>query len=258
MSATGMRLPDFIIAGAPRSGTTWLYQLLSRHPGIFMARPVVPEPKFFLVDDLYQRGLTYYSQTWFADARPDQVAGEKSANYLESPAVPGRIAAALPGVKLVFILREPAARCYSNYLWSRKNGLEHEDFETALALEEQREATVAPRWRFARPHAYFSRGVYHELLRRWFEVFDRDQILCLRHEDIRERPADLAERLHRFLGVEPRPQDGTGLGRINESEPAAPPMPAHIRQELRARYAEPNRRLAELLGPEFPVWGEAA
>jgi hypothetical protein len=57
-----LRLPDFIIGGAPRSGTTWLYELLDRHPDVHMAKPLAPEPKFFLRDDEYARGLRYYSQ----------------------------------------------------------------------------------------------------------------------------------------------------------------------------------------------------
>src|SRR5689334_22661946 len=100
-----------------------------------MAKPVKPEPKFFLVDHLYARGLEYYAGTWFAAAGEAQVAGEKSTDYLESAAAAARIARDLPRVKLVFILREPVERAYSNYLWSKMNGLETEDFETALALE---------------------------------------------------------------------------------------------------------------------------
>ena len=87
-----MRLPDFIIAGAPRSGTTWLYSLLERHPDVYVAKPVTPEPKFFLVDSLYERGLEFYSKTWFAPAPSGAMAGEKSTNYLESAPAAERIA----------------------------------------------------------------------------------------------------------------------------------------------------------------------
>src|SRR5258708_10009769 len=80
---TPLRLPDFLIGGAPRSGTTWLYCLLDRHPAVYMAKPVTPEPKFFLVDHLYEKGLPFYS-TWFADAAPRRLTGEKSTDYLES------------------------------------------------------------------------------------------------------------------------------------------------------------------------------
>jgi hypothetical protein len=245
------RLPDFIIAGAPRSGTTWLYHLLELHPQVSMARPVSPEPKFFLVDNIYARGLEYYSSTWFRNAPPDRVVGEKTTNYLESATSAERIAFHLRAVRLVFILRNPAERAYSNYLWSRKNGLETELFPVALAREQTREAELPNELRFARPHAYFSRGLYAELLQPYFGLFPREQILCLRFEDICERPAVLVDRLHRHLGVAPRPVDADALGVINRADPAAPPMAADCRAMLEALYQGPNRRLAALIGEEF-------
>ena len=249
-----MRLPDFIIGGAPRSGTTWLYELLDRHPDVYMAKPVKPEPKFFLVDHLYEKGLQYYADTWFAPAGEWQVAGEKSTDYLESAAAAERIARDLPYVKLVFILREPADRAYSNYLWSRMNGIETEDFQTALRLEAERERTLPEKWKFARPFSYFSRGLYADLLQEYVKRFRREQILILRFEDIEERPSVLAVKLHRFLGVDPRPDDVDGLGVINPSETRGDTLDPQTRRALMARYAESNRRLAAMLGPEYPLW----
>ncbi|MBM4430994.1 MAG: sulfotransferase [Chloroflexi bacterium] len=251
---TEERFPDFIIGGAPRAGTTWLYHLLDRHPEVYMAKPASPEPKFFLVDKVYELGMRHYSRTWFSDIGGARVAGEKSTNYLENAVAAERIHRHLPGVKLVFILREPASRAFSNYLWSRMNGLEHEDFATALALEEQREQELPEHLRYARPHAYFSRGLYADLLQPYFDLFRREHILCLRYEDIVEKPAALAERLHLFLKVEPRPEDSKDLGVINPSEKDGYTMSKEIRRMLWARYAEPNRRLAQFLGPEFEIW----
>jgi len=249
-----VRLPDFIIGGAPRSGTTWLYELLDRHPDVYMAKPVKPEPKFFLVDHLYEKGLQFYSDTWFAQAAEWQLAGEKSTDYLESRAAAERIAHDLPYVKLVFILRDPADRAYSNYLWTRMNGIETEDFETALRLEPERERTLPEKWKFARPFSYFSRGLYADLLAEYFARFRREQMLILRFEDIDQRPAVLADRLHRFLGVAPRPDDVDGLGVINPSENRGETLNAASRRQLMARYADSNRRLAEMLGPDFTLW----
>jgi len=249
-----VRLPDFIIGGAPRSGTTWLYELLDRHPDVYMAKPVKPEPKFFLVDHLYEKGLQFYSDTWFAQAAEWQLAGEKSTDYLESGAAAERIARDLPFVKLVFILRDPADRAYSNYLWTRMNGIETEDFETALRLEAERERTLPEKWKFARPFSYFSRGLYADLLAEYFARFRREQMLILRFEDIDQRPAVLADRLHRFLGVAPRPDDVDGLGVINPSENRGETLNAASRRQLMARYADSNRRLAEMLGPDFALW----
>jgi Sulfotransferase domain len=152
------------------------------------------------------------------------------------------------------MLRNPVDRAYSNYLWSRKNGLETEDFAEALELEGDREKTLTPNLRYARPHAYFSRGLYANLLKPYYDYFPADQILCLRFEDIFEKSRELAVKIHRFLGVEPRPNDPLELGVINESDPTAPVMKPEIQADLQRRYREANLHLALLLGEEF--WPE--
>ena len=248
--------PTFIIAGAPRSGTTWLYELLDRHPDIYMAKPVRPEPKFFLVDELYERGIQYYFDTWFKDADGHAAAGEKSTNYLENPVVAERMHTHLPDVRLIFILREPAHRAYSNWLWSRMNGMETEDFETALAGEEERERTLPAKLRYARPHAYFSRGLYAAMLRPYYDRFPREQILCVKFDDIIRKPGDLAARLHRFVSVAPRAQDAAGLDVVNPSEKRGAEMPREIITRLRERYADAQRDLVALAGAEFADWEE--
>lgn len=249
-----MRLPDFIIGGAPRSGTTWLYELLDRHPDVYMAKPLKPEPKFFLVDNTYAKGLQFYSDTWFAPARADQRAGEKSTDYLESAAAAERIARDLPSTKLIFILREPADRAYSNYLWSTMNGIETEPFATALALEAERERTLPDRWKFARPFSYFSRGLYADLLQPYFARFARERILVVKFEDILARPSELAAQVHRFIGVSERGDDAAGLGIVNPSEKGTQTLDPALKVTLRKRYAEPNLRLAAMLGPAFEPW----
>src|SRR5712675_951197 len=179
-----------------------------------MAKPLAPEPKFFLRDDEYAKGLQHYSDRWFADAAAGKMAGEKSTDYLESADAAARIARDLPQVKLIFILREPVSRAYSNYLWSKMNGLEKEDFATALRLEEQRERELPERWKFTRPFSYFSRGLYADLLVPYFNRFVEHQMLVVRFDDIVDRPRTLAESVHRFVGVTPRPGDVEGLGVI--------------------------------------------
>jgi hypothetical protein len=249
-----VRLPDFIIGGAPRAGTTWLYALLDRHPDVHMAKPLKPEPKFFLRDDEYAKGLEYYSAKWFAGVDASKMAGEKSTDYLESEAAASRIAHDLPHVKLIFLLREPVSRAYSNYLWSKMNGLETEDFGAALGLEAQRERDLPERLKFTRPFSYFSRGLYADLLEPYFNRFVDRQLFVARYEDIAERPAAVAEAAQRFIGITPRPSDVEGLGIINASRRDQAAFSDDVRRELQERYAEPNRRLAALLGPSFPMW----
>jgi len=251
--ATKLRLPDFIIAGAPRSGTTWLYELLGRHPRIRMAEPPRPEPKFFLVDDEYAKGLSYYSNRWFAAIPEDAVAGEKSTNYMESKVAAERIANDLPTVQLIFVLRDPVERAVSNYFWSRRNGLETASLADALTMEADRERAYDVAHRYSRPYSYFSRGLYAGLLAPYFDLLPRDQILVLLLEEISANPSAVASMTHRFLNLEERPLDADGLGTINPSGGDYSEMTA-VATQLRARYAEPNARLSNLLGRSSLPW----
>ena len=254
-AVSALRLPEMIIAGAPRCGTSWLYELADRHPRVEMARPRNPEPKFFLDDDIYARGLDYYSNTWFRGIDEHKIAGEKSTNYLENALVAARIAQAIPGVKLVFMLRDPVERAYSNYRWSRMNGLEQEEFECALDLEMAGARPTPDAYRYARPFSYLERGLYARLLVPWLEHFAREQILCLRFEDIAAGARELAASLHRFLGVAPRPEDADELGVVNAAQgDDATPMSTVARSRLEHYYEGPNRELGELLGEEFALW----
>ena len=219
-----------------------------------MAKPLKPEPKFFLRDDEYAKGLEYYSKRWFDGVEPSTIAGEKSTDYLESSAAAARIANDLSHVKMIFLLREPVSRAYSNYLWSKMNGLETEDFATALRLEPQRELDLPERLKFTRPFSYFSRGLYADLLQPYVDRFMDHQLFVARYEDIVDRPATIANVVHRFLGVTPRPADVEGLGVINASARDEQGLPDDVRSELGARYIEPNQRLSAMLGPSFPMW----
>ena len=248
-----LRLPGFLIAGAPRAGTTWLYHLLDRHPGVAMAKPVKPEPKFFLIDELYEKGLGHYASTWFAELPQGRLLGEKSTNYLESPVAAARIARDLPGIKLVFILRDPVKRAWSNYRWTVMNGLEDRDFFSALTQEAERPTVLADNLRYARPYDYFARGLYGRMLKPYFDLFPRQDILCLRYEDISEQPHRLVSALHAFLGVAVQPLDGDALGVINAASDDCA-MPLDARAWLVERYAAPAAELGKLLGPDFRLW----
>ncbi|MDP9018721.1 MAG: sulfotransferase domain-containing protein, partial [Candidatus Eremiobacteraeota bacterium] len=249
-----LRLPQFIIGGAPRCGTTWLYRLADRHASLAMAKPVTPEPKFFLVDSQYERGLSHYSETWFANLPADRTAGEKSTNYLESSLAAARISQDLPNVKMIFILRNPVDRAYSNFLWSTINGLETESFEQALALERMRESTLPEALRYARPFSYFSRGLYATMLEPWLKLFPRSQMLILKTEDIASSPRAVAGRLYEFLEVASLPELSDGLGIVNASEPGLAVLDRDVRLALEDRYREPNMRLQKMLGANFQPW----
>src|SRR5262245_17165069 len=132
-------VPDIVIGGAPRSGTTFLCELLAKHPRVYVARPFIPEPKVCLRNHpAGDPGLICHYNEYFAAAPVGQVRVEKTSNYFENDLARERLARLLPQARFVFMLREPVARAYSNWLWSRKNGLETLPFDKAIQLEGRR------------------------------------------------------------------------------------------------------------------------
>ena len=205
-----MPLPDFFVVGAPKAGTTALHVALAQHPQVFMSR--VKEPKHFLVDGPPPtRGgpgdaRTYREYVWqrpayealFDAAPPGTLRGESTPFYLYDNDAQRRIVAAVPGARMVALLRDPVDRAHSNWthLWSA--GLEPEaDFVRACELEESRVARGwAPFWR------YLALGRYGEQLRRLYEVVPREQVLVLRYRDLRESPVRTLDVIAQFLGLE--------------------------------------------------------
>jgi len=239
-------LPTFIIGGAPRCGTTWLYIALDTHPDIYMAKPITPEPKFFLVDSLFEQGIEVYKK-WFKNHNDRLMAGEKSTNYLESTVTAKRIHDHLPDIRLIFLLRNPIHRAFSNYLWSRQNGLETETFENALDLEVEREQNCPMQFKFSRPHALFSRGLYADHLEPFFQLFPHENILCLRYEDLIDDPVQLLISVHRFLELQIYPEHAK-LEVINSiSDRSTTMLSDKIYRRLKTAYRGPNQRLEQLL-----------
>ena len=202
--------PDFLIAGAPKAGTTALHAALSRHPEVFMYDP--KEPKHWLCDDappphyggpgdrhsqrewLWRRAD--YDALW-TPAPEHQARGESTAFYLWSRGAHRRIAAALPAVKWIVVVRDPIDRAYSNWMHLWCDGLEPvADFMTAFDLEAERvEAGYAPFWR------YRSLGLYGEQLAHLYTLVDRSRVLVMRYRELVDDPAGAVDRACRFLGV---------------------------------------------------------
>ncbi len=208
------RLPDFFVIGPPKSGTTALYEMLRQHPEIYMSK--VKEPRFFASDlpSSFQRHsdvppLTYEDYlALFADARPDQRAGEASTAYIWSATAAQRIAQAQPGARLISILRDPASFVRSMHLQLLQIRIETEpDLRRAVALEDaRREGRELPSkmTRWPQVLLYTERARYLEQLRRYQEAFRADQLLVLIYDDFRsDNQATLAEVL-RFLDVDDR------------------------------------------------------
>jgi sulfotransferase family protein len=207
------RVPDFFIVGHPKCGTTALYEMLKRHPQIFM--PERKEPRFFASDlpSPYQpRPSGAPAETYedylalFAAARPEQLVGEASTAYIWSATAARLIAEAQPAARIIVVLREPASFLRSLHLQLLQHRSEQEpSLRKAIALEEQRRqgrklTQVNERW--PKVLMYTERVRYVEQLRRFHALFPREQVLVLLYDDLRADNAGALRTVQRFLGVE--------------------------------------------------------
>lgn len=280
-----MRLPDFFVIGAPRSGTTALHWALRQHPEIYM--PERKEPHFFATpphatpenEPRVPRRMERYARIsersryleLFSGATERQTVGEASCSYLRSPIAPRRIRESAPDARFVAVLRHPVARAHSSYWFFVGRGLERAPtLEQALAREER-----APSW-----PAHFRPGLYHAQLSRYYATFRPEQIRVYLYEDWRERPYDMLRDLFGFLGVDPRVRPSLrecaptyaprsrrlhrfvqtirvpGLDALERrcNLVAPPPMREDTRAQLHARYRDDMERLQTLIGRDLSHW----
>jgi hypothetical protein len=204
------RTPDFFLVGHPKCGTTALYEMLRRHPQVFM--PDLKEPWFF-AEDLRVRaaagsGLPETLEQYlslFEGARPEQQIGEATPSYLRSRGAAARIARVSPQARIVAILREPASFLHSFHLQSVQARVETEkDLRRALELERLRRGGEAIPRDCARPEAlmYSDHVRYVEQLRRFQAAFGREQMLILVYDDFRSDNEATVRRVLRFLDVD--------------------------------------------------------
>jgi hypothetical protein len=212
MSEAGPRsaLPDFLVAGAPKAGTTALHAALAQHPALYMSP--VKEPKYFLTDGPPPTHggpgdvQTYREHVWrradyealFDQAPPGTLRGESTPFYLYDRAAHLRIYATIPQARLIVILRDPVERAHSNWthLWSA--GLEPiDDVVRACAEEPYR---IGQGW--AAFWHYVGLGRYGEQLEHLFSLFPREQVLVFRYRALLERPVETLDMICSFLGVE--------------------------------------------------------
>lgn len=223
------RLPTFLIGGAAQSGTSFLAVALRQHPQVYLPVRMRPEPHYFYYADLYAKPLSWYQDTWFSETRCATAIGEKSSSYLFGENVAGRIASRLPSVKLIFVLRNPIERMFSNYRFTVMQGLETRSFDevasAGYAEPTQQEGAVSN----ARPLAYAARGLYGAQLSRFEAHFPKSQMLILKAEDMFRDPQAVLRRCFSFIGVDPD---------FTPKRPAEFPIPVVrdpvVQKELRA------------------------
>ena len=208
-------LPNFLIIGAMKAGTTSLCQYLNQHPQVYMSP--IKEPNFFALEgssldfsgaegkEKIQRWLEREFVTNIEEYRAlfrrvssEKAVGEASPMYLYNPVAPSRIKHYIPEAKVIAILRNPVERAYSAFVYMRRDGREPLSvFSEALQAEENR---IANNWEWI--WHYKNVGFYYSQLKRYFDMFDQDQIKVYLYEDLKADPLHVVEDIFRYLGVD--------------------------------------------------------
>ena len=253
-------LPDFIIIGASRSGTTSLYEYLNQHPCIM--RGVGKEVHYF--DKEFHKGLNWY-KSFFPTKRKKSkleekqkmkcITGESTPRYLFHHHAPKRVLDLLPNVKLIVILRNPIDRAYARYLQQVSVGLEDLSFEDAIKEEENRITDDMEKMKNDEnfysvnfyQKSYATMGIYVNQLERWFEYFSREQFLILKSEDLKLNPSKVYNQTIKFLGLPKHELNSFKSYRMRKY----PPLNGTIRKQLSDYFKPYNEKLYELLGRDF-------
>ena len=240
-------LPDALIIGAMKCGTSSLHNYLTQHPAVIA--PLRKEVHYF--DTHFDQGERWYRANFGRLGEPG-LNFESSPYYLAHPLAPQRAHALVPQARLIVLLRDPVRRAYSHYWHERHKRRETLPFEAAIAAEperlgddEQRLARGEIRRSRAHQHfGYLARGRYAEQLERWWRAYPREQTLVLRFEDLAREPMAVLGQTLDFLGlrrIERVRLEARNTGRY-------PPMDPATAERLRDYFAPHEARLQALLG----------
>lgn len=245
---SGKNMPDFLIIGAQKCGTTSLYIYLSQHPQILPAAQ--KELHFF--DLNYAQGIDWYLSQFPPKTKGKiTLTGESSPYYIFHPWAPQRVKQLFPDIKLIVLLRNPVERTWSHYHHEVRWGFETLDFEAAIDSEAERLNGELEKLRsdpnyysFNHQHyTYLSRGIYVEQLQAWMELFPRNQFLILNSEDFYANPAATLNQTLGFLGL--------SFWDLGDYPPYnigdCPPIPHQIRKKLVKYFMPYNQELSDYL-----------
>ena len=227
------RLPNLLIIGAAKAGTTALYDYLAQHPQVFLSR--VKEPMFFSREDYYARGLDWYEAEYFEGAEHYPVRAEATPHYLYwSEKVAPRIKEVYGErpVKFIASFREPVSRAYSWYWNMVREGRETLDFGEALRVEEGRldQNRHELYQRGSMVYGYSAGSRYASLLQPYLELFSPEDFLFVFQDDLRSRVNETCKEIFEFLGIESSIQVN-----ISNSNPASMPRSRRLHKTLRQR-----------------------
>jgi hypothetical protein len=231
-------LPDFLIIGAAKSGTSTLYNLLRSHPHV---RPAAHREIHYF-DKNFEKGVEWYRVHFKPGTKRGgrrTITGESSPVYLSDKQVPQRVAEVVPEARLIALLRNPVDRAYSHYQQAVRAG------RVRLSFEQVIEAEIS----HGRSKRFLARGIYVDQLKRWHQVFDREQLLVLKSEDFFSTTQDTLKRILTFLDLsewwEPDHVPVKNKGHYTQQ------MSPETRERLRDYFEPHNQRLYDYLGTDF-------
>lgn len=214
MTSSVRGMPDFIIIGAQKCGTTSLYNYLIRHPNI---KPAIKKELHFF-DKYFDKGIDWY-RSLFPVNQKNFITGEASPNYIFHLHTPQKISTLVPSVKLIVLLRNPVDRAYSHYAHnlranriSLKKGKQEREvlsFEEAIKSEEERlylerEKILNNELYYSQScmyYSYLAKGIYVEQLKRWLKFFTKEQFLIIESEKFYAEPAEKFREIGEFLNL---------------------------------------------------------
>ncbi|NND01353.1 MAG: sulfotransferase [Acidimicrobiia bacterium] len=258
-------LPDVLIIGAQRSGTSSLYRYLGGHPDV--AASLRKEAGYF--SRYYSNGEAWYRAhfplrargRWHRSIRGrDLISFEATPDYLLDPRSARRAAALVPEARIIVLLREPIARAYSHHQHMTRLGFETLDFRAAIEAEESRIGEARQRMTgddsyASRDYLHFSyleRGHYARQLTSWFDEYEKDQVLVMRSEDLFNRTASAFADVLEHVGLSSwQPSDFANHSRLsNPGQSLDEALDASTRRYLEAHFAPSNSELFDLLNWE--------
>ena len=219
------RLPDFLVLGTQKGGTTTLQQLLIQHPGVCLA----PGKEVHYFSKHWDQPTAWYA-SHYAGAAPQQRCGDITPFYLFHPQAPKRIHSLLPNAQLIVLLRDPVERALSQYFHSVRLGFETLPLEDALDAEEERLSTG--KLQHLQEHSYVSRSRYLEQLDRYLELFPGRQLLMLQSETLFADPTATWRQIEAFLDL-PQAPCPAAAPKANAGQGEARAVTAGIRRDLR-------------------------
>ncbi|HEY5891190.1 MAG TPA: sulfotransferase [Acidimicrobiia bacterium] len=263
-SAESRVLPDFLIIGCQRGGTSSIYRYLGQHPQI--APSLRKETEFFtarygLGERWYRANFPHSLRMRLARLRGKKLLTfEATPDYLFDPRAPGRAREMLPDARIVLLLREPGERAVSQYHHNVRLGLESETLERAIELEDERLAadlveleadSLSPVTAFRR-FSYVTRGQYAPQLERWFATYPRDQILVLESEAFFQHPDDVLQRILAFVGADPwQPAEFRNHSYSVQESAGHREVPEAVSEVLEGKFALSNQALGDLIDEEI-------